>query len=466
MATDKNNTEEQSEQASQEESAGRLTLQVDPNSETKEVTYWTIVWDQFKTNKIAYYGLWMVIGLVLLAVYAPALCLEQPFVISYTDRAGQSVTEYPWVISLLGDRNLFENGVDIFFNLLMVLSPLMAISGFIVSRITATKRRAERMATYQRVIAGWTVTVLAGMVLLTLFPSSQPYKNYVEIYSKGHAQAQLEITKLRLNAARTGATIDPAQIKAIEDQTPSGYFPPIPQSFRDSDLSAVLAPMSINHFFGTDDRGRDVFARMLYGTRIGLTIGVVAVSIYIFIGIILGSLAGFFGGWVDVFILRLVEIMICFPSLILIMTLAAFIEKPTIFHIMVIIGVIRWTGTARLTRGEFLKLKNQEFVSAAIASGIPMGRVIFRHVLPNALSPVLVTASFGVASAILLESTLSFLGLGDASAPAWGELINIGRQTDTMSLILLPGLAIFFTVSLFNLVGEGLQDALDPKRRR
>lgn len=445
----------------------RLTLQVDPDAPVDEVTYWSIVWQQFKQNRVAYTGMWLIIALVAMAVYAPVLCLEQPFIISYTDpTTGAAVTEYPWFISLLGNRNLFENGVDIFFNLLLVLSPLMAISGAVLARQARGWRRRDQNALIQKSVGAWILVVALIMVGLQLFPSSQPYKDYVNIVSKANAKIEAQVIAIKLDALRSGQSPDQSKINALRAEAPFAIFPPVPQSFRDTDITAVLEPMSLTHLFGTDDRGRDTFARMLYGTRIGLTIGVVAVSIYIIIGIILGSLAGFFGGWVDVIILRLVEIMICFPSLILIMTLAAFVEQPTIFHIMLIIGVIRWTGTARLTRGEFLKLKNQEFVSAAIASGIPMPRVIFRHVLPNALSPVLVTASFGVAAAILIESTLSFLGLGDASAPSWGELINIGRQTDNMRLILLPGLAIFFTVSLFNLVGEGLQDALDPKRRR
>ena len=204
---------------------------------------------------------------------------------------------------------------------------------------------------------------------------------------------------------------------------------------------------------------------MLYGTRISLTIGVVAVSIYVFIGVVLGAVAGYFGGWIDSWISRAIEVMICFPSFFLILTLAALIEERSIFHVMVIIGITSWTGVARLVRAEFLKHRELEYAQAALALGIPRYRIIFGHILPNAISPVLVTATFGVASAILVESSLSFLGIGDPSAPSWGETLNAGRNEQKLWLILAPGFAIFFVVSVFNLVGEGLRDALDPKLR-
>ncbi|MAE93922.1 MAG: peptide ABC transporter permease [Deltaproteobacteria bacterium] len=204
---------------------------------------------------------------------------------------------------------------------------------------------------------------------------------------------------------------------------------------------------------------------MLYGTRISLTIGVVAVGIYVWIGVVLGALAGYLGGWWDVIISRLIEVMICIPSFFLILTLVALVEDRSIFQVMVIIGVTSWTGVARLVRAEFLQQRELEYALAARALGLPRWRVIFRHILPNALGPVLVSATFGVASAILIESSLAFLGLGDPSVPSWGETLNVGRLEMKYWLIFAPGLAIFFVVSVFNLVGEGLRDALDPKLR-
>jgi peptide/nickel transport system permease protein len=204
---------------------------------------------------------------------------------------------------------------------------------------------------------------------------------------------------------------------------------------------------------------------MLYGTRISLTIGVVAVGIYVAIGVVLGAVAGYFGGWVDVTVSRLIEVMLCFPTFFLILTLAALVQDRSIFHVMLIIGVTSWTGVARLVRAEFLKHKHLEYTQAARALGIPTWRVLFVHILPNAMAPVLVSSTFGIAGAILVESSLSFLGIGDLNVPSWGETLNSGRVEGKLWLILAPGLAIFFVVTVFNLVGEGLRDALDPKLR-
>jgi peptide/nickel transport system permease protein len=204
---------------------------------------------------------------------------------------------------------------------------------------------------------------------------------------------------------------------------------------------------------------------MLYGTRISLTIGVVAVLIYVSIGIVLGALAGYFGGRVDNVISRLIEVVITFPTFFLILTLAALVQQRSIFHVMVIIGVTSWTGVARLIRAEFLRQKSLDYVQAALALGLRSRRVIFVHILPNAIAPALVSATFGIASAILTESSLSFLGVGDLTVASWGETLNTGRVTGKLWLVLAPGIAIFLVVTVFNLVGEGVRDALDPKLR-
>jgi peptide/nickel transport system permease protein len=246
------------------------------------------------------------------------------------------------------------------------------------------------------------------------------------------------------------------------------WWPPLRYAPERSDLLQKLETPSLAHPLGTDDRGRDVLSRMIWGTRISMSVGFVAVGISVLIGVIVGALAGYYRGWVDMVALRLIEVMLCFPTFILILALIAFLP-PSIYNIMVVLGITGWTGAARLVRGEFLKLRESDFVTAARATGLRDSRVIFRHVLPNALSPVFVTATFGVAGAILTESALSFLGFGvPPPAPSWGELLSQSQRYVSFAwwLVVFPGLAIFITVTAFNLVGDGLRDAMDPRLRQ
>lgn len=233
------------------------------------------------------------------------------------------------------------------------------------------------------------------------------------------------------------------------------------------DIIDRLQPPSWKHPLGTDDLGRDVLARILYGARISLLVGFVAVGIATSIGVFLGALAGYYRGWVDGLIMRFVDIMLCFPTFFLILAVVAFLE-PSIWNIMIIIGLTGWMGVARLVRAEFLSLRERDFVLAARAAGARDGRIIFRHLLPNALSPVLVSATLGVAGAILTESALSFLGIGvQPPTPSWGNMLIVGKQTlgSAWWLSAFPGLAILITVLGYNLLGEGIRDALDPRLR-
>ncbi|PLX72400.1 MAG: peptide ABC transporter permease [Desulfuromonas sp.] len=231
------------------------------------------------------------------------------------------------------------------------------------------------------------------------------------------------------------------------------------------DVAQRLQPPSLQHLFGTDDLGRDVFTRMLFAARISLLVGFVAVGIATLIGVFLGALSGYYGGWIDSIIMRFVDIMLCFPSFFLILAVIAFLE-PSIWNIMIIIGLTSWMGVARLVRAEFLSLRERDFVLAARAVGNRDGRVIFRHILPNAMTPVLVSATLGVAGAILTESALSFLGIGvQPPTPSWGNMLIAGKQTlgTAWWLSAFPGLAILITVLGYNLLGEGVRDIFDPR---
>lgn len=220
------------------------------------------------------------------------------------------------------------------------------------------------------------------------------------------------------------------------------------------------------HWLGTDTNGRDVLARMVYGARVSMLIGIVAVSIYTLIGIVLGAVAGYYGGWTDILLSRFIEIVICFPALMLILAVQAFLVS-SLLNIILALSLLWWTGVARLQRGEFLRLVGQDFVQGVRALGGSNMRIIFLHILPNALGPILVMVSFGIAGSILVESALSFLGFGVPQPMAsWGDLLNNGRNDikGTWWLTLFPGFVIFVTVTCFNLLGEGIRDALDPRR--
>lgn len=232
-------------------------------------------------------------------------------------------------------------------------------------------------------------------------------------------------------------------------------------------MTARYVGLSAAHPLGTDQFARDVLSRLLYGARISLSIGFVAVAISVTIGTLLGAVAGYLGGLADTVIMRFVDMVISFPRLILLITIIALFQ-PSIFLITAVLGLTLWPSTARIVRGEVLSLREREFVQAAVALGYSKTRIIFKHLIPNALAPVIVAATLGIGNTIVLEAGLSFLGLGvQPPTPSWGTMVDAGRGNllDAWWLSTFPGLAIVFTVLSFNLVGDGLRDALDPRLR-
>jgi len=261
----------------------------------------------------------------------------------------------------------------------------------------------------------------------------------------------------------------PAELLNVDYKKLEGarqIFPPIPYRPSNINLLEPLEPPSAKHWFGTDKLGRDVMAGMIHGSRISLSIGFVAVGIAVVIGIMLGAIAGYFGSWVDLVISRLFEVMLSIPTFFLLITVAALLP-PSIFITMAIIGMTSWVGIARFTRNEFLRIRNQDYVTSAIALGVTDRKVMFKHILPNALAPVIVSVVLGIAGAILVESSLSFLGIGvPAELVTWGSILQEASTTTfAWWLAVFPGFAIFITVLAYYLVGEGLREVLDPRLR-
>ncbi|HEV8291123.1 MAG TPA: ABC transporter permease [Tepidisphaeraceae bacterium] len=318
------------------------------------------------------------------------------------------------------------------FLLLLVLMDL-AVIAWILYALDVPRRGKSMM------IAG----AIVLMALLLLFPIRPPqtvvYSQYREWTRAGKIQKQI--------------------------------LPPIPYSAGDRQRDirdARLQPPSDKHLMGTENNGSDVLSRIIHASRIALAIGFISTGIAVLIGAVIGAIMGYYVGKLDILGMRLIEIFEAVPTLILLLTFVAFFGR-NLYLMMAIIGFVSWTGDARFVRAEFLRLRKQDFVQAAVALGLPTRSVLFRHMLPNGIAPLLVGASFGVASAILYEATLSFLGLGLVDEPSWGQLLNqvIGSAGGQFVwwLALFPGLMIFLTVYAYNLVGESLRDALDPKLR-
>ncbi len=368
-----------------------------------------------------------IVLICLIAIFVPLLATGKPYTCIIPAHHGVPMRrEYP----------LFRDLTSVSWVLLVVAAALAGQVGFaFVSRRLPPDLRRRRRRVWLALVA--VATVIASVLIITLHHN------------------QLDATDYRALAAHGEIT--------------HAIFAPIPWGY------AAMEPLSKNlinklpskrHWLGTDGDGRDVLSRLLWSTRVAMGIGFISQFIALAIGILVGAMTGYFSGVVDIILMRLVEIVESIPSFFLILTFVAIYGRH-IFYIMVILGVTGWTGYARLLRAEFLHLRQLDYVTAAEAAGLPLWRVLFRHILPNGVTPVLVSASFGLAGAVTIESSLSYLGVGvRPPTPSWGEMLNAAGNPATVFhwwQALGPGMMLFITVLAFNIVGESFRDTLDPR---
>jgi peptide/nickel transport system permease protein len=376
--------------------------------ETHEIyheSYTARIWRHFQANAFARYGLRMVVALFVIAALAPFLANSHALI-----RVADGHVTFP----------IFPSLEPIEWRFLLYV-PLAAIVYFLRHRFSARP--------WIFLLSLLVIVAVIEIILAVTHPINDP----------------------------TNDRDRPATFKLM---------PLIPYSPIESSTDQYVPP-SAKHWCGTDETGRDVAARMLHGARTSLAIGFVAQSVALIVGTTLGGLAGYYRRWLDIGLSRVMEVIDSIPQLLLILVvIGLFDTQNNMFYIMIIIGLTNWTGLARLVRGEFLRLGSQQFPQAAKALGASDARVILQHLLPNALGPILVSSTFGVASAILIESSLSFLGFGmQAPTPSWGDILNEARQVIDFAwwLAFFPGLAILITIMSYNFVGEGLRDAVDPR---
>jgi peptide/nickel transport system permease protein len=359
---------------------------------------------------------WLVL-LSLVAIFAPLLANSRPLLRSVAGQIESPALRYMTAVDIT-----------------LLLTFFIGIGLLIVG------------VSYQRIVAG----VCATVVLLYLVLSQLVSPPKLSIYEEYRQPSE------------TSQSVD-WEVYAPVPYSPKDYL----RDYGDTGLQAPGVFGERMHLLGTEENGADLLSRMIHAARLALGIGLVATGIAMVLGIFIGGFMGYFSGVVDMLGMRLVEIFEAVPTLFLLLTFVAFFDR-SLYLMMVIIGLTSWPGYARYVRAEFLRLRNQDFVQAAVAAGLPLRSILFRHILPNAVAPVLVAASFGVASAILAEATLSFLGLGLIDDPSWGQMLNQAVRSSTFNwwMALFPGGAIFLTVFSYNLIGEALRDALDPLTQR
>ena len=376
------------------------------------------------------WGAWMVAVIVLAGIYAPFFANDVALV--WWDEHGLSLP----VIGDLFNKWSYGKYYDVYFNVTALLLPLLVAGGWWLRR---------RISLTRRCLLGALLVVVAGTgCLLPVIPGSNGW----QALWRHRPPSQKLITENHVGVFTLFAPVPFRATTPVANQILKG-----PLSRDDTSGRRFWA--------GSDSAGKDVAAQMFAGARISLTVGLVATGLSLLIGTLIGAFSGYVGGWVDLLLQRVVEIMMCFPTFILILVVVAMTGRD-IFVIMMVIGVTGWAGTARLVRGEFLAQSVRDYVAAGQALGLSPLRIMFRHILPNALTPLLITATFGIAGAVGSESALSFVGLGDPTVASWGMLLEQGRQNIHYAhLIWLPGMAVFILVSALNLIGNGLREAAD-----
>ena len=384
-------------------------------------SYGQMVWRQFAKGVLNKLALCFIVILFATAVFAPLIANDKPYFVVQSDKI-----EFPLFASLRA------NDYTVFIFAAAALAIL-----FLARRNSRAVDPSIRAQVFGRQLL---IVISAAIILSGVVQWRMPQKNITTDYKAMAAAGAYE--------------------KAL--------FAPVPYSYSRTNLAKRQMPPSKEHYFGTDDVGSDVLARVIHGSRVSLSVGFVAVGISVVIGVIVGAVLGYFGGKIDFLGMRIIEIVMAVPTFFLIITIVAFYQR-SLFNIMVIIGITSWTGYARFVRAEFLKLRGQDFVQAAKSLGLPLHSILFRHILPNGIAPVLVSAAFGIAAAIFTEAALSFLGFGVVPpTPSWGQMLSSGVSVTgefLWWLSLFPGLAIFLTAIAYNMVGEGLRDAIDPKLR-
>lgn len=399
-----------------------IMVEISAQQKSWGVSYGEMVRREFVKNKLNVVNLVLIVILFALAVLAPFLANDKPFMIRLDGKL-----MFPLFASLTASD----------YSILLAA----AIGIWQLILIRRNRRNIEPSVRGQvltrQLLINASILLVGSILFFVFMPRRLDATDYKGLISSGRAS--------------------------------DAIFAPIPYGYARTDLKVREQPPSKEHWLGTDDVGSDVLCRLIYGSRISLSVGFVAVGISSLIGVFIGSILGYFGGKVDFIGMRLVEIMMAIPVFFLIITIVAYWQR-SLFNIMVIIGLTTWTANARFVRAEFFKLRNQDFVQAAVSLGLPLRSVLFRHMLPNGIAPVLVEATFGIAGAIFIEAALSFLGFGVAPpTPSWGQMLSLGVSTTGRFLwwlTLFPGLAIFLTVLAYNLVGEGLRDAIDPRLRK